>query len=135
MQCAGDPADRTRLALWFILLSASAVATSASAQEIKYGPDPDAEKRTTLLLKDFDPQSMLHSETHDNHVNDPGGVHGQQVPPAEVVKGVDQANVKKVVILTGLCVGLPDGILEKAYHGNAEKIFAQFRGGKSVWAA
>jgi predicted TIM-barrel fold metal-dependent hydrolase len=27
-------------------------------------------------------------------------------------------------------MGLPDGILKKVYHGNAEKIFAQFRGGK-----
>jgi len=27
-------------------------------------------------------------------------------------------------------LGLPDGIPEKVYHGNAEKIFAQFGGGK-----
>jgi len=50
MKCASDLADRTTLALLFILLSASAVATSASAQEINYGPGPDAEKRMTLLL-------------------------------------------------------------------------------------
>ena len=27
-------------------------------------------------------------------------------------------------------LGLPDSILEKVYHKNAEKIFAQFRGGR-----
>jgi len=27
-------------------------------------------------------------------------------------------------------VGLPDKILEKVYHGNAEEIFAQYRGEK-----
>jgi predicted TIM-barrel fold metal-dependent hydrolase len=127
MKCACDPADRTRLALWFILLSASAVATSASAQEIKYGPDPDAEKRMTLLLKDFDPESMLHSDTHDNHVNDPGGVHGQQVPPAEVVKGVDQANVKKVVIQTGLWGQRLQSVLDKMVKPYPDRfmVFAQ----------
>jgi uncharacterized protein len=85
----------------------------AVAQEIQYKQDPDAEKRMTLLLKDWDPKPMVHRKEHDvprakfyvidvhNHVNDPGG-HGARIPPADLVRGMDQANVKKVVILTGL---------------------------------
>jgi predicted TIM-barrel fold metal-dependent hydrolase len=87
---------------------------SAAAQEIKYSQDPDAAKHMTLLLKDFDPTSMLHVAEHEiprakfpvidvhNHVNDPGGIHGQEIPPAEVVRRMDAANVQKIVILTGL---------------------------------
>jgi len=139
MKCASDLADRTTLALLFILLSASAVATSASVQEVKYGPDTDAEKRMTLLLKDFYPKSMLHSESHErprarfyvidahNHVNDPGGAHGQAFPPAKVVKGMDQANVKKVVILTGLWGEKLQSVLDKMVKPYPDRfmVFAQ----------
>ena len=36
-----------------------------SKQEIKYSQDPNASKNMTLLLKDFDPKSMLHAEAHE----------------------------------------------------------------------
>ena len=83
-------------------------------QEIKYSQDPDAAKHMTLLLKDFDPKPMLHTAVHEtprakfpvidvhNHVNDPGGVHGEEIAPAEVVRRMDRANVQKIVILTGM---------------------------------
>jgi len=86
----------------------------ASPQDIQYREDPGAAKRMTLLLKDWDPKPMLHVPTHEvprarfyvidvhNHVDDAAGVNGEEVPPAEVVKGLDAANVKTVVILTGL---------------------------------
>src|SRR5579859_1071225 len=85
-----------------------------SKQEIKYSQDPNASKNMTLLLKDFDPKSMLHAEVHDvprakfpvidmhNHVDDAGGIHGEEIPPEEVVRRMDRANVEKIVILTGM---------------------------------
>ena len=60
----------------------------ALGQDIQYREDPNAEKRMTLLLKDWDPKPMLHVPAHavprakfyaidiHNHVNDAGGVHG-----------------------------------------------------------
>ncbi len=86
----------------------------ARSQEIKYSADPNADKRMTLLLKDYDPHPMVHLAAHEvprakfavidihNHVNDAGGIHGDEVPAADVVKIMDRANVKKVVILTGM---------------------------------
>src|SRR5450432_4215395 len=82
--------------------------------EIKYSQDPDAGKKMTLLLKDFDPKPMLHTAVHEvprakfpvidmhNHVNDPGGIHIEEVPVAEVVRRMDHANIEKIVILTGM---------------------------------
>lgn len=84
------------------------------AQEIKYGGDPNASKRMTLLLKDFDPKSMLHATVHavprakfpvidvHNHVNDADGIHGDLVPADELVRRMDRANIRKIVILTGM---------------------------------
>ena len=83
-------------------------------QAITYTADPNASKRMTLLLKDFAPKSMLHAAVHDvprakfpvidvhNHVNDAVGINGAEIPPAEVIRRMDAANVQKIVILTGL---------------------------------
>jgi predicted TIM-barrel fold metal-dependent hydrolase len=87
---------------------------SACAQEIQYKEDPNADKRMTLRLKDWDPVPRVHLPVHEvsrakfyvidvhNHVDDAQGVNGEEVPPAEVVKGMDEANVKTIVILTGM---------------------------------
>jgi predicted TIM-barrel fold metal-dependent hydrolase len=95
------------------------------SQEIKYRQDPNADKRMTLLLKDFDPQSLLHVPVHEvphakfpvidvhNHVNDAGGIRGEEVPAADVIKVMDRANVKKVVILTGMWGDKLQGVLDK----------------------
>jgi predicted TIM-barrel fold metal-dependent hydrolase len=97
----------------------------APSPEIKYGEDPNADKRMTLLLKDFDPQPMLHVPVREvprakfpvidvhNHVNDAGGIHGADVPPAKVVKIMDAANLKKIVILTGNWGEKLQGVLDK----------------------
>jgi predicted TIM-barrel fold metal-dependent hydrolase len=97
----------------------------ARSQEIKYSQDPNAEKRMTLLLKDFKPHSMAHLAAHEvprarfaaidihNHVNDPGGIHGEAVPPADVIKLMDRTNVKKIVILTGMWGDKLQGVLDK----------------------
>jgi predicted TIM-barrel fold metal-dependent hydrolase len=88
-------------------------ALQAKAQGIRYGENPDAGKGMALLLEDFHPTSMLHAAAHEvprarfyvidvhNHVNDARGAADKVIPPAEVVKQLDQANVKKVVVLTG----------------------------------
>ena len=68
------------------VLLLTGLATSAFSQDITYGQDPNAQKRMTLLLKDFEPQPMIHVATHEvprakfpvidvhNHVNDAGGI-------------------------------------------------------------
>jgi len=107
-----------------VLLIAGGVQLARS-QEIKYSTDPNAEKRMTLLLKDYDPHPMVHLAVHEvprakfavidvhNHVNDAGGIHGEAVPAADVVKIMDHANVKKVVILTGMWGEKLQGVLDK----------------------
>ncbi len=81
--------------------------------QIGYHPATDADQRKTLLLKDFHPKSMLHVPEHSmqrakfyvldvhNHTNDPVGI-GDQLPPPEVVRIMDETNVKQIVILTGM---------------------------------
>jgi uncharacterized protein len=84
-----------------------------SPGQIGYHPAPDADQRKTLLLKDFHPKSRLHVPVHSpqrakfyvldihNHTNDPRGI-GDQLPPPEVVRIMDETNVKQIVILTGM---------------------------------
>lgn len=98
----------------FALVLVAAGLRLVFAQEIKYGGDPNASKRMTLLLKDFDPKSMLHAAEHavprakfpvidvHNHVNDADGIHGDLVPADELVRRMDRANIRKIVILTGM---------------------------------
>jgi predicted TIM-barrel fold metal-dependent hydrolase len=86
----------------------------ANSQDIQYREDPDADKHMTLLLRDWNPKSMVHLPAHEvprakfyvidvhNHIDDAQHVNDEEVPPAEVVKGMDLANVRKVVILTGM---------------------------------
>ncbi len=111
----------------------------APSQEIEYSQDPNAGKRMTLLLKDFDPRPMLHVPAHavprakfpvidvHNHVNDARGIHGENVPPEEVVKIMDAANVKKIVILTGMWGEKLQGVLDKMVKAYPDRfmVFAQ----------
>ena len=80
--------------------------------QITYEAQPGAADRMTLLLRDYHPKSMLHAAVHPvekarfpvwdvhNHVDDAGRI-GEQIPPEQVVKAMDESNVAKVVILTG----------------------------------
>jgi predicted TIM-barrel fold metal-dependent hydrolase len=112
--------------------------TLAARQEIKYREDPNAAKRMTLLLKDWDPTPMVLLKGHDirrakfyvidvhNHVDDATGI-GDRLPPSEVVKTMDQANVKTVVILTGMWGQKLQAVLDqmaKPYPGRF-MVFAQ----------
>src|SRR5271166_5834620 len=112
----------------------------SSQQEIKYSQDPNASKNMTLLLKDFDPKSMLHVETHDvprakfpvidvhNHVNDAGGIHGEEIAPEELVRRMDRANIEKIVILTGMWGDKLQGVLDKMVKPYPDRfvVFAQY---------
>jgi predicted TIM-barrel fold metal-dependent hydrolase len=62
-----------------------------------------------------------------NHVNDPVAVRGEEIPPADVVKGMDQANVKKVVILTGMWGEKLQSVLDKMVKPYPDRfiVFAQ----------
>ena len=126
----------------FVLCGSLILAGSAAAQDaqgIQYAQDPNASKKMTLLLKDWAPVPMVHLPHHEveqakfyvidvhNHVNDAGGVHGEFVPAAEVVKGMDAANVRKVVILTGMWGEKLQGVLDKMVKPYPDRfiVFAQ----------
>jgi len=88
-------------------------AQSSGQSQIGYQSDVNADKKKTLLLKDFQPISMLHAPEHQvdrakfyvidvhNHVNDAMGI-DEHMPPQRVVEVMDHTNVKIVVILTGM---------------------------------
>jgi len=107
------------------ILLASAAPHLAHSQEITYRADPNAAAQTTLLLKDFDPKPMVHVPSHPvprakfpvidvhNHVNDPGGIHGEEIPPAELIGRMDRVNVSKIVILTGMWGDQLQSVLDK----------------------
>jgi len=111
--------------LFFVLVVIEVCSAPANSQDIKYSADPNAANTKTLLLKDFDPKPMLHVPAHEvprakfpvidvhNHVNDPGGVHGEDIPVAEVVRRMDQANIQKIVILTGQWGEKLQGVIDK----------------------
>ncbi len=109
--------------------AALALAYGASAQDkdkqISYAQDPNADKTMALLLKDWTPKAMVHLPHHEverakfyvidmhNHVNDAGGVHEMDIPAAEVVKRMDEVNVRKIVILTGQWGDKLQSVLDK----------------------
>jgi predicted TIM-barrel fold metal-dependent hydrolase len=126
-------------ALLFALWLGAGCSGSVSAQDIKYSQDSDAAKRMTLLLRDYHPHSMLHATVHQvprakfpvidihNHVNDPGGVHGEEIAAAEVIRRMDAANVKKIVILTGMWGDKLQGVIDKMVKPYPDRfmVFAQ----------
>jgi hypothetical protein len=104
--------QNARISTLFLVLAA--IGPAAVAQEINYSQDSQAEKRMTLLLKDRNPKAMVHLAQREvprakfyvidvhNHVNDVGGIHGDEAPPADVVNAMDAANARRIVILTGM---------------------------------
>ena len=83
------------------------------AQEISYQPVKDAYSKKTLLLRDFNPVSMLHRAVHPinrakfpaidvhQHINDAEGIYLERIPPRELVAMMDELNLRTLVILTG----------------------------------
>jgi hypothetical protein len=123
------------------LLLAFAVGSRCIAQQngIGYKPAPDADRKKTLLLKDFDPQPALHAATHEierakfpvidvhTHTNDAVGI-GERVDPKEMVARMDRLNIKTIVILTGMWGDKLQTIIDtmvKPYPGRF-MVFTQF---------
>ncbi len=115
-----------------LCLVIAGIVSVAMSQDIAYKEDPNAAGRMTLLLKDFEPRPMVHLPVHEvlrakfpvidmhNHVNDAQGINGDKIPPADVVRTMDQANIKTIVILTGLWGEKLQGVLDtmvKPYPG------------------
>ncbi len=87
--------------------------TAPAQGKIGYTSAKDADQRKTLLLRDFKPVPMLHASAHKvdrakyyvidvhNHVNDAMGIE-EHMPPQRVIEVMNNANVKTVVILTGM---------------------------------
>jgi predicted TIM-barrel fold metal-dependent hydrolase len=106
----------TSISVIWLTLRAGAQDTRPSptqSPEIGYKSAADANQKKTLLLRDFNPTSMLHAAAHKverakyyvvdvhNHVNDAQGIE-DPIPLARVLEGMDNTNVKTVVILTGM---------------------------------
>ncbi|PYX52679.1 MAG: hypothetical protein DMG76_28690 [Acidobacteria bacterium] len=90
----------TSLSVIFLSLWAGAQDTRPSptqSPEIGYKSAADADQKKTLLLKDFNPTSMLHAAAHKverakyyvidvhNHVNDAQGI-DDPMPPRRVIE-------------------------------------------------
>src|SRR4029077_16180167 len=104
-----------------ILIIIRAVASTAAQDpsqpsgqsQIGYKSAANAEQKKTLLLKDFQPVSMLSAEAHSvdrakyyvidvhNHTNDAMRIE-EHLPPERVIEIMNNTNVKTVVILTGM---------------------------------
>jgi predicted TIM-barrel fold metal-dependent hydrolase len=129
--------QNARISTLFLVLAA--IGPVVAAQEINYRQDSQAEKRMTLLLKDWNPKAMVHLAQREvprakfyvidvhNHVNDAGGIHGDEVPPADVVKAMDAANVRRIVILTGMWGEALQSVLDKMVKAYPDRfmVFAQ----------
>ncbi len=95
-----------------VTLGLGAVAAGQD-QQIGYKPTPDADKKKTILLKDFAPKPMVHLPAHPvlrakfpvidvhSHVNDAVGIGDENVDPAQLVAMMDRNNIRTIVILTG----------------------------------
>src|ERR1044071_6106267 len=122
-------------AKWASVLVAIAMALAIPAyflaQQIGYKSAENAEQKKTLLLRDFQPQSMLHASAHEvkrarfpvidmhQHVNDAMRIE-DRVPPAELLKRMDELNVRTIVILTGMWGDKLQGVIDemvKPYPG------------------
>ena len=82
--------------------------------QIGYQAAADADAKKTLLLRDFQPATMLHAEQHPvtrakypvidvhQHVNDAMGIDEVHVSPQHLLAMMDRNNIKTIVILTGM---------------------------------
>jgi len=96
-----------------LLLCLSLGGASSLSSQISYKSPQDTDRKKTLLLRDFNPKTMLHVSSHPverarfpvidmhQHVNDAMGI-GDRLPPEQILGIMDRTNVQKIVILTGL---------------------------------
>ena len=86
---------------------------AAQQADTGYNAAADADRKKTILLKDFHPEPTLHAAVHQiqrarfpvidvhTHTNDAVGI-GDRVDPKEMVARMDRLNIKTIVILTGM---------------------------------
>ncbi len=98
---------------WVGTVLLTVLSGSLAAQDIGYKAAANAAERETLLLRDFHPKSMMHSQDHTvlrakfpvfdvhQHVNDAMGIE-DHMDPKELVARMDKLNIKSIVILTGM---------------------------------
>jgi uncharacterized protein len=124
--------EKAKWASRFVAIAmALAIPAYFLAQQIGYKSAENAEQKKTLLLRDFQPQSMLHASAHEvkrarfpvidmhQHVNDAMRIE-DRVPPAELLKRMDELNVRTIVILTGMWGDKLQGVIDemvKPYPG------------------
>ncbi len=94
-------------------LLAISLHVTALGQDIGYKAAQDAAAKKTILLKDFQPKPMVHLSANQvnrakfpvvdvhSHVNDAMGI-ADHVNPTDLVSMMDRANIRTIVILTGL---------------------------------
>lgn len=103
-----------RSSLLALLAVLAFVFVSYGKAQIGYTADRDADKKMTVLLKDYRPTSVLHVPQHPvnrakfpvidvhSHLNDAMGIAQSHLDPAEVIKMMDRNNIKTIVVLTGM---------------------------------
>ena len=90
------------------------VTGSAVSAQVKNATRETPKDEDTLLLRDFEPKSMLHLPVHNverarfpvidvhNHVNDARHPEREHLPPQGVIEIMDRCNIQRIVILTGM---------------------------------
>lgn len=103
---------RTLFIILFAAIAFGANHGTRPAKQIQYNEQSGAAQQPNLLLRDFQPRSMLHAPTHKierarfpvwdvhNHVDDATRSE-ERIPPGQLVQSMDRVNVAKIVILTG----------------------------------
>jgi predicted TIM-barrel fold metal-dependent hydrolase len=117
--------------LLLISLTLPAAAQNQASGQIGYKAAANADEKKTLLLKDYQPVSMLHAAVHNvdrakfyvidvhNHTNDAARIE-EHMPPQRVIEVMDRTNVRTVVILTGMWGEKLQGVIDemvKPYPG------------------
>jgi predicted TIM-barrel fold metal-dependent hydrolase len=94
--------------LLLLVLKSPASYTQSTSEAAK-----GSERKAPLLLKDFQPKSMLHAPVHNiyrarfpvidvhNHVNDARHPEREHISPGQLLELMDHCNIQKIVILTG----------------------------------
>ena len=104
---------KTTQAAVFCLALLTAAHGAAPQAGTGYKAAADADRKKTILLKDFHPEPTLHAAVREiqrarfpvidvhTHTNDAVGI-GDRVDPKEMVARMDRLNIKTIVILTGM---------------------------------
>lgn len=114
----------SRSAITVGFVAALLLTTSLLQAQIGYKDDPNADAKKTLLLRDFQPVPMLHTDVHQvtrarypvidvhQHVDDAMGI-GDNIDPRELVAMMDRNNIRTITILTGMWGDKLQGVIDR----------------------